>query len=67
MKKIVKANLALVALFCGMGMSTAQSQSTTTTTPPTTTSQPDGGTGTDPVPTKPPVVDHLLTALQTVM
>lgn len=66
MKNIVKANLALAALLCGMGMSTAQAQSTTTT-PTTTTSQPDGATGTDPVPTRPPVVGHFLTVHQAVM
>lgn len=66
MKKIVKANLALAVLLCGMGISTAQGQSTTTTTT-TTTTFPDGATGTDPVPTKPPVVGHLRIVLQTVM
>jgi hypothetical protein len=65
MKKIVKANLALAALLCGMGISTAKAQTTTTTT--TTTTLPDGATGTDPVPTKPPVAGHLLIVLQTVM
>lgn len=66
MKNIVKANLALAVLLCGMGISNAQGQSTTTTTT-TTTLPDDGATGTDPVPTKPHLVDLILIVLQTVM
>lgn len=70
MKKSVKAKLALVALLCGIGMSTARAQTSTPppTPPPTTsTEDPDGVTGTDPVPTSPNVTGIILIVLQSFM